>query len=115
MTRVFNIILFTLFFIGCSGDMERASVHSFESGLPNVALGRENRVFKVDDFFSTYYNIELLEVDTLHPVMQITCMSRRPSGDNYQWVNAVLRMDITIEQRTQLQELLREVAFSPRH
>ena len=115
MTRVFNIILFTLFFIGCSGDKERAGVRSFESGLPNLSLGRENRVLKVDEFFSTYYNIELLEVDTLHPVMQITCISRRPSGDNYHWVNAVLRMDITAEQRALLQQLMYDAAVPPHH
>ncbi len=62
----------------------------------------------VDYFTPSFYNIELIEQDTLHPVMQITYVSRRPSKTEFRWVDAVLRMDITPEQSMQLRELLYE-------
>lgn len=114
MPRFFYIILLFLFIASCSHSGDRPLTLSPPDVYRFFPAG-ENRLPRVNDFFPSYYNIELVDIDSLHPVMQITYTSRRPSAEGNLWVDAVLRMDITTEQRTQLQELLREVAFSPHH
>ena len=114
MPRFFYIILLFLFIASCSHLDDRPLTLS-QPSLYRFFPAGESRMPRVDYFFPSYYNIELVDIDTLHPVMQITYTSRRPSAEGNLWVDAVLRMDITTEQRTQLQELLREGAFSPHH
>ncbi len=110
MARLLNIFFAAAAFAACTPDGNKLPS---ATAVYNLSLGRENRMPSVDHFFPSYYNIELLDADSLHPVMEITYMSRRQSGDDYRWVDAVLRMDITAEQRTLLRELMNEGAWAP--
>ncbi|MBQ8270643.1 MAG: hypothetical protein IJZ22_05485 [Bacteroidaceae bacterium] len=110
MARILNIFLAAVVFAACADDGDKLPS---AAGVYSLSLGKENRMPSVDHFFPSYYNIELLEADSLHPVMEITYMSRRQSGGDYRWVDAVLRMDITAEQRALLRELMYEGAWAP--
>lgn len=106
MHRFFYIIFFFSFFAACSGRKDGVA-HRVE-GVYALPPNAEGHLPSVDFFIPSFYDIELIEFDTLHPVMQIRYMSRRPEGDNYHRVDAVLRLNITPEQGTQLRELLYE-------
>ena len=70
--------------------------------LPFVA---ETRLPATVDFAPSFYNIELIDSDTLHPVMKVTYNVRRHSGDAFYWVNAVERVPINSEQCRRLRRL----------
>lgn len=117
MARILNIILVlsAILLQACTGEGSKTTLAPQSATINALSLGKENRMPSVDNFFPSYYNIELLELDSLHPVMEITYMSRRRSGDDYRWVDTVLRMDITTEQQALLRELMHEGAWEQQH
>ncbi len=112
MYRFLSIVFLAFSLVACSGDKEGVVPLSREERNYAFFTSGETRMPSVDYFTPSFYNIELIEIDTLHPVMQITYMSRRQAGDDYRWVDAVLRLDITQEQRAQLHALLYDEVLS---
>lgn len=109
MARIFFVILTLLFAVACKQGA------SNEPATPAKAVyvlpyGIENRRWSVDDFIPAHYNIELIEYDTLHPVMQITYSLRRRQGDDYEWVDTVLRLPVSVQQGASLKQLLYDSA-----
>lgn len=109
MARIFFVILTLLLAVACKQGA------SNEPATPAKAVyilpyGIENRRWSVKDFAPSRYNIELLEYDTLHPVMQITYSLRRQSGDGYEWVDTVLRLPVSVQQGASLKQLLYDSA-----
>ena len=105
MARIFFVILTLLLVVACKHGV------SNEPAAPAKAVyvlpyGIENRRWSVDNIIPAHYNIELLEYDTLHPVMQITYSLRRQSGDSYEWVDTVLRLPVSVQQGASLKQLL---------
>lgn len=86
--------------------------HTTDVGIPSsnviymLPYSSENRRLSVDNLIPAHYNIELLEYDTLHPVMQITYSTRRQTGDGYEWVDTVLRLPMSVQQGNSLKQLL---------
>lgn len=66
----------------------------------------EINLLSVDNFIPAHYNIELIEYDTLHPVMQITYSARRQTNDVFDWVDTVLRLPMSVQQCRMLKQLL---------
>lgn len=99
MARIFNLFLMAFIVSACTrgGDKTTALPLEFGGNTPFTLYG--NRMPVVENPFPGYYNIRIVETDSLHPVMEITYVSRRLSRDDYRSVDAVLRMDITNEQR----------------
>ena len=109
MTRIFFVILTLLLAVACKQGA------SNEPATPAKAVymlpyGIEHRRWSVDDFIPAHYNIELIEYDTLHPVMQITYSLRRRQGDDYEWVDTVLRLPVSVQQGASLKQLLYDSA-----
>ena len=109
MTRIFFVILTLLLAVACKQGA------SNEPATPAKAVymlpyGIENRRWSVDDFIPAHYNIELIQYDTLHPVMQITYSLRRRQGDDYEWVDTVLRLPVSVPQGASLKQLLYDSA-----
>lgn len=109
MARIFFVILTLLLAVACkqSASNEPATPAKAVYMLP---YGIENRRWSVDDFIPAHYNIELIEYDTLHPVMQITYSLRRRQGDDYEWVDTVLRLPVSVQQGASLKQLLYDSA-----
>lgn len=105
MARIFFVILTLLLIVACKQGVsnEAATPAKVVYMLP---YGIENRRWSVDDFIPAHYNIELIEYDTLHPVMQITYSLRRRQGDDYEWVDTVLRLPVSVQQGASLKQLL---------
>lgn len=105
MARLFFVILTPLMMLACKqrnaddADIPAKIVYVLPHGM-------ENRRLSVDNFIPSHYNIELIEYDTLHPVMQITYSSRRQTGDSYDWVDTVLRLPVSVQQGASLKRLL---------
>ena len=105
MARIFFVILTLLFAVACKQGA------SNEPATPAKAVyvlpyGIENRRWSAGNFIPSRYNIELLEYDTLHPVMQITYSLRKQDGDSYEWVDTVLRLPVSVQQGASLKQLL---------
>lgn len=105
MARIFFVILTLLFAVACKRGV------STEAAAPEKAVyvlpyGIENRRWSAGDFIPSRYNIELLEYDTLQPVMQITYSLRKQAGDSYEWVDTVLRLPVSVQQGASLKQLL---------
>lgn len=109
MARIFFVILTLLLAVACkqAASNEPATPAKTVYMLP---YGIENRRWRVDDFIPAHYNIELIEYDTLHPVMQITYSLRRRQGDDYEWVDTVLRLPVSVQQGASLKQLLYDSA-----
>ena len=107
MARLFYII-FTIFLSACGLSVPHVEKASESTPVYTVQapLDMERNNYRASYIIPGQYNIELIDVDTLHPVMKISYSARRPSGDGYEWVNAVLKLDISAEQRSQLRSLL---------
>ena len=105
MARIFFVILTLLLIVACKQGVsnEAATPAQVVYMLP---YGIENRRWSVDNFIPAHYNIELIEYDTLHPVMQITYSLRRRQGDDYEWVDTVLRLPVSVQQGASLKQLL---------
>lgn len=106
MARILFIILTLLFAVACKQSVSNEPA-SPEKAVYVLPYGIENRRWSVDDFIPAHYNIELIEYDTLHPVMQITYSYRRQVGDNYYWVDTMLNMPVSVQQGASLKQLLR--------
>lgn len=105
MARILFIILTIVSVVACKQsvtDVPAAPAKAVYM-LPYVI---ENRHFSVDNFIPAHYNIELIEYDTLHPVMQITYSYRRQVGDNFYWVDTMLNMPISVQQSASFKQLL---------
>lgn len=105
MARILFVILTFVLFVSCKHAV------TDELATPARAIfllpyGIDNRRLSVDNFIPAHYNIELVEYDTLHPVMQITYSSHRKTGDSYDWVDTVLRLPVSVQQVTALKQLL---------
>ncbi|MBR3612000.1 MAG: hypothetical protein IKL54_01750 [Bacteroidaceae bacterium] len=105
MARIFFLILTLLFAVACKQSVSNEPA-SPEKAVYVLPYGIENRRWSVDDFIPAHYNIELIEYDTLHPVMQITYSLRRRQGDDYEWVDTVLRLPVSVQQGASLKQLL---------
>lgn len=105
MARIFFVILTLLFAVACKRGVSNEPA-SPEKAVYVLPYGIENRRWSVDDFIPAHYNIELLEYDTLHPVMQITYSLRRRQGDDYEWVDTILRLPVSVQQGASLKQLL---------
>ncbi len=108
MARFFYII-FPFISLACSGPVAEHVPPAREIMLNVVSpsLDIERNSYRASYIIPGRYNIELVEWDTLHPVMRITYSARMRAGDDYEWVNAVLNLDINSEQRSLLRSLLR--------
>ena len=105
MARIFFVILTLLLAVACKRGVSNEPA-SPEKAVYVLPYGIENRRWSVDDFIPAHYNIELIEYDTLHPVMQITYSLRRRQGDDYEWVDTVLRLPVSVQQGASLKQLL---------
>ena len=70
-----------------------------------LPFAAETRLPATGSFTPSFYNIELIDSDTLHPMMKVTYNVRRHSGDAFYWVNAVERVPINSEQCRRLRRL----------
>ncbi len=105
MARFLFIILTFTLVVACEqrpGDIHVAPAKS----IPFLPYSIENRRLVIDNFIPAHYNIELIEYDTLHPVMQITYSTRRSVGDSFDWVDTVLRLPMSVQQSNMLKQLL---------
>lgn len=106
MARLLFVILTLVAFAACRQRVADAPLVP-PAVLYSLPYNMENRRLSVDDFFPAHYNIELIEYDTLHPVMQITYSARKQTGDRYDWVDTVLRLPVSVQQGASLKQLLR--------
>lgn len=99
MDRLFFIIL-SLSLLSC--EEQAPFFKGGETGyVQPVTIGHE-----IPGLLPPHYDIELIDADSLHPVMQITASKRVQRGGSYEWEDAVLRLDITKEQGVLLRPLL---------
>lgn len=106
MARILFIILTLVPVVACKQGVTDVPAEPAKAVyvLPH---GIENRHRSVENFIPAHYNIELIEYDTLHPVMQITYSYRRQVGDDYYWVDTMLNMPVSVQQGASLKQLLR--------
>ena len=105
-----SMIFVTVVLLACDGR-EAVVVGSRGAGAAQYRWlpVNENRSTAVENIVPAHYNIELIDIDTLHPVMQVTYSARRLVDGVYRWVDAVERMPITVEQYARLQRLRADV------
>lgn len=102
------MILVTITLLACKGR-DSAVDARVDGAVHKLPAYVENRSTSVDNIVPAHYNIELIDVDTLHPVMQVTYSVRRQVGGSYRWVDTVERLPITVEQYSRLLRLRADV------
>ena len=114
MSRL-SMIFVTVVLLACNGR-EAGIVGTRSTGAAHYRWlpVNENRSTAVENIVPAHYNIELIDVDTLHPVMQVTYSVRCLVDGVYRWVDAVERLPITVEQYSRLQRLRADV-YSAAH
>ena len=100
-------IFFSLLLLAC--DEQVPLLQSGEvSYVQHITAGHD-----IPALLPPHYDIELIDADSLHPVMQITASRRVQRGGTYEWEDAVLRLDITKEQGVLLRPLLYKGSLLP--
>lgn len=109
MARLLMIIA-VLLLHSCHRSAGERAAGEQEMRISNILpFAGERRLPAIGSFAPSYYNIELIDSDTLHPVMKVTYSVRRYTGDAFRWVDAVERVPISGEQCRRLRRLQNDI------
>lgn len=107
MARFFFAILTIISLVACRQRSASQPSAKEAKVIYLLPYSMENRQWLGDYILPAHYNIELIEEDTLSPVMQITYSVRRHIGDSYDWVDTVLRMPMSVQQCQMFKDMLK--------
>lgn len=104
---LYIIFIFSTFFSCEKRENTALSAPADDAKINRFPIAYENDKLRVENFFPNHsYNVELIEIDSLHPLLKITYSLRMRDRNGTQWVDAVINMPVTNEQQLLLRQLL---------